>query len=156
MGFSFNRSSITAGVKTYTDMAAHNVTGTVAETDCGSVSLPAGVLGASGSLRVWIRGTKTGSAGNLTTRVYLGATQVGGYTTSAGAAVYPVIGIVYNTAANAQQAIWFWQDTASGAILRDGTAAEDTSAAKTFKYTIQLGNAADSWAGQGMFCEVIP
>jgi hypothetical protein len=143
-----------------------DVVNTITETSLYSYSVPGNLLGTTGGLRLFVRGThlnNSGSAANLAVKVKLGATTIfdtgnSSIGTAANRRQFWLVVTIMNTATNAQDCEMhghlsvaaapttnaFWSDSTSygRSPVGFGSTAEDTTTAKTLDVTITHGTAA--------------
>lgn len=153
MPFSNNYSVIAADMNNmlrglYRDNTDRSITGSLTETDLGSVSILGGTITATGGLHVISAGTITGVAGTKRMRLYLGATALIDTTALAGTSDWYLEAWIYNTASNAQRCSVIWSTNASTTNYNKDyiTAAIDTASNQTLKVTGTLGNVGDTIA----------
>lgn len=122
-----------------------SVTGTTNETTLASVTIPAGLMGADGTLRVYALFSYTGTAGTKTVRCKLGGQSFVNLAVTAANASTSVSKSIANIAAASQVSmpVAAINDglSAGGAVF---TSTVDTSADQSFAVTMQLASAADS------------
>lgn len=152
------RAETTAG----RDNTAGSVTGTLVETTLATISVPAGLMGANGWLRVTGLFEKSGVAGGVTFRVKFGGTQFLFRTYVA--ADTPDNGVfelfLYNINATNSQRAHGWMGPVSGgtsvAMIPKATGAIDTTAAQDVTFTAELGNVGDTATLHSIIVEVMP
>ena len=145
-------------VKLYTTgSTATTVTNTTAETQVASFTLPGGVMGMNGILRLCPMFSHTNSANTKTLRIKLGAataiTQAFGGAGSASA--YGILTIRNLNSQSSQKSTQggnLGVGTTSSAI---GTSAADTSADITVSLTVQMGALAETITLEHLFVEVL-
>lgn len=155
--------ALQAATKQYVDVAVGlldrnntdvTVENTTTETSIYSFSIPANKLGATGGVRLTINGTAANNnlTNQLTVRIKLGATTVvtigpTNNNSTAGTQFPATISMdLFNTATGAQRAMaWLrWLIDPSSPVQHAGfygTAAEDTTAARTLDVTVQWATA---------------
>lgn len=136
---------------------ASSITGTVAETTLASVTVPGGLMGPNGSLRVNLSFSMViGAAQNKTMRVKLGGTTFLLYTLNNSTEFLANV-IIRNRNSQGVQLI---QNSSNAGIGASSTAmanaAIDTTVDQLLTITGQLQNAGDSVAIEGYTVEVLP
>lgn len=132
------------------------VTNTTAETQVASFTLPGGVMGLNGVLRLCPMFSQTSGASGKTLRIMLGAataiTQSFGGAGSASA--YGILTVRNLNSQSSQKSTrgTFGVGTTSSAI---GTSAADTSADITVSLTVQMGALAETVTLEHLFVEVL-
>ena len=145
-------------VKLYTTGSTTTaVTNTTAETQVASFTLPGGVMGLNGVLRLCPMFSQTNSANNKTLRIKLGAataiTQAFGGTGSASAyGILTIRNLNSQSSQKSTQGGILGVGTTSSAI---GTSAADTSADITVSLTVQMGALAETVTLEHLFVEVL-
>jgi hypothetical protein len=124
-----------------------------AENTAFTVTVPAGSMGANGSLRVTYVTSSTGATSNFSVRHKFGATTLATFTNSFGAAssVRAESYVANRNATNSQ----YTTNIISSSIV-GGTAAIDTTAATTFVVTIQKLVGADNVNLEWFLAEIMP
>jgi len=129
---------------------AASLTGTVNETVLATVTIPAGVLGANGIIRIYSNWSNNNNANNKTCRIRLNGlgTQAILGTTNTTSIGLADLRYVQNVNSFSSQKAWQFSSTGglgqtSGAVT---TAAIDTTASISLVFTGQLANSADSMA----------
>lgn len=131
----------------YRDNTTHTVTATASETDMGSVSLTAGIVGTTGALHILASGNVTNSAsGTKTIKLYLATTLIATVSrTGANNQNWVIHAWMFNTAANAQRWIIRYSTADSTATTSDYTTSSvDTASSQTLKLTGTLTSGSDS------------
>ena len=133
------------------------VTNTTAETQVASFTLPGGVMGLNGILRLCPMFSQTNSANTKTLRIKLGAataiTQAFGGAGSASAyGILTVRNLNSQSSQKSTQGGSLGVGTTSSAI---GTSAVDTSADITVSLTVQMGALAETVTLEHLFVEVL-
>jgi hypothetical protein len=145
-------------VKLYTTGSTTTaVTNTTAETQVASFTLPGGVMGMNGILRLCPMFSQTNSANTKTLRIKLGAataiTQAFGGAGSASAyGILTVRNLNSQSSQKSTQGGSLGVGTTSSAI---GTSAADTSADITVSLTVQMGALAETVTLEHLFVEVL-
>lgn len=145
-------------VKLYTTGSTTTaVTNTTAETQVASFTLPGGVMGMNGILRLCPMLSHTNSANTKTLRIKLGAataiTQAFGGTGSASAyGAFTIRNLNSQSAQKSTQGGSMGIGTTSSAI---GTSTADTSADITVSLTVQMGALAETVTLEHLFVEVL-
>ena len=145
-------------VKLYTTGSTTTaVTNTTAETQVASFTLPGGVMGMNGVLRLWPMLSQTNSANGKTLRIKLGAataiTQAFGGAGSASAyGILTIRNLNSQSSQKSTQGGILGVGTTSSAI---GTSAADTSADITVSLTVQMGALAETVTLEHLFVEVL-
>ena len=145
-------------VKLYTTGSTTTaVTNTTAETQVASFTLPGGVMGMNGILRLCPMFSQTNSANTKTLRIKLGAataiTQAFGGTGSASAyGILTIRNLNSQSSQKSTQGGILGVGTTSSAI---GTSAADTSADITVSLTVQMGALAETVTLEHLFVEVL-
>ena len=145
-------------VKLYTTgSTTTTVTNTTTETQVASFTLPGGVMGLNGILRLCPMLSHTNSANTKTLRVKLGAataiTQAFGGSGSASAyGILTVRNLNSQSSQKSTQGGSFGVGTTSSAI---GTSTADTSADITVSLTVQMGALAETVTLEHLFVEVL-
>ena len=145
-------------VKLYTTGSTTTaVTNTTAETQVASFTLPGGVMGLNGVLRLCPMFSQTNSANTKTLRIKLGAataiTQAFGGTGSASAyGILTIRNLNSQSSQKSTQGGILGVGTTSSAI---GTSAADTSADITVSLTVQMGALAETVTLEHLFVEVL-
>ena len=145
-------------VKLYTTGSTTTaVTNTTAETQVASFTLPGGVMGMNGVLRLWPMLSQTNSANGKTLRIKLGAataiTQAFGGAGSASAyGILTIRNLNSQSSQKSTQGGSLGVGTTSSAI---GTSAADTSADITVSLTVQMGALAETVTLEHLFVEVL-
>ena len=140
----------------FRDNADHAVTGTVAETDLASFSVPGNTIGATGALHINVGGTFTGSAGLKTVKGYFGGTLLFSLTTNGVADPYWTGEIwIYNTSTATQRITYRMSCSNSSGVVTSHlsaslTAAKDTTQNQIVKTTTTNVSAADTTTQQTM------
>lgn len=120
-----------------------SVTGTTAETTLASVTIPGGLLGEDGAIRVYALYSFAGTAGTKTSRMRFGGTSfaaASGVAADVGRCTVRTITNINQSSQRGAAEISF-SDTGSGAIVLTSI---DTSADRPLNINAQLANAADS------------
>lgn len=133
------------------------VTNTTAETQVASFTLPGGVMGLNGILRLCPMFSQTNSANTKTLRIKLGAataiTQAFGGAGSASAyGILTIRNLNSQSSQKSTQGGSLGVGTTSSAI---GTSAADTSADITVSMTVQMGALAETVTLEHLFVEVL-
>ena len=145
-------------VKLYTTGSTTTaVTNTTAETQVASFTLPGGVMGMNGILRLCPIFSQTNSANTKTLRIKLGAataiTQAFGGSGSASAyGILTIRNLNSQSSQKSTQGGSLGVGTTSSAI---GTSAADTSADITVSLTVQMGALAETVTLEHLFVEVL-
>lgn len=133
-----------------------SVTGTTNETTLSSVTIPAGLMGADGSIRIYALFSFTGTAGTKTIRAKLGGQSFVNLAATATNASASVMKSVCNTSSSAQVSM---PATALNDGLQAGgvvfSSAVDTTADQTFAVTMQLASATDSATLSKVIVEIL-
>lgn len=131
-----------------TDPSTRAHTGTTSETTKWTFSIPAGKLGTKGGLRITIRATTVGTAGDKTLRFKLNGTSWLDYVVAAAIADdFEFTCMIFNNNATADQRIFTRAARDLSALadsLHTATDAEDSTATMTVTLTVELANAADT------------
>lgn len=127
--------------------ASSAITGTTNETVLATISIPAGIMGANGAMRLWSLWSYTNSANSKILRARLNGlgTQaiMGATCTTSG--VYGDLRYVFNANANNSQKTWqFSALGGTGVSTTATTAAIDTTATTSFVLTGQLSNTGET------------
>lgn len=133
------------------------LTGTTAETEIGTYTLPAGMLGATGMLRVTAFYSMVGTAGTKAPRIKFGGNNFIANSNASNVLSQNLIGLVINKTAGTQIATALGSNTGLGAIPA-GSALSftvDTTAPVVIQFTGQLGSAADSMTLDRYIIEVV-
>jgi len=143
------------------DNAQHSHTGDTAEFMLSSCAIPAGTLGATGSIRVNFLASRSGSGGTVTMRTRFGTTNDAAgtqlWSTAMGTTTLSLNGrsVVNNRTASSQIAIP--TSIVGGSTVAVVTTAIDTSAATTYlTVTGQNASAGDAFALETLTCEILP
>ncbi len=135
-------------------------TGNTNETVLATVTVPAGVIGPNGRLRVNTLWTNTGNGNNKSFRVRfggIGGTAYSNFTVTTQTASSDQRDIINANSASVQKG----QTPAAAGGLGSGTAAllsgsVDTTASTTLVFTVQLANASDTGSLEGFSVILIP
>lgn len=127
----------------YRDNTTHALTGTTAETDFGSVSIPGDTIGATGLIHLIVGGTSSGAGGTKSIKLYIGGFLEASVSIASGTQSWYLDCWIHNTAANAQRLLIF-QGYTSNCTVGVGNSALDTSATQTLKVTGTLASAGDT------------
>ena len=145
-------------VKLYTTGSTTTaVTNTTAETQVASFTLPGGVMGLNGILRLCPMFSQTNSANTKTLRIKLGAATVitqafGGAGSASAYGILTVRNLNSQSSQKSTQGGSLGIGTTSSAI---GTSAADTSADITVSLTVQMGALAETVTLEHLFVEVL-
>ena len=145
-------------VKLYTTGSTTTaVTNTTAETQVASFTLPGGVMGLNGILRLCPMFSQTNSANTKTLRIKLGAATVitqafGGAGSASAYGILTVRNLNSQSSQKSTQGGSLGVGTTSSAI---GTSAADTSADITVSLTVQMGALAETVTLEHLFVEVL-
>ena len=145
-------------VKLYTTGSTTTaVTNTTAETQVASFTLPGGVMGMNGVLRLCPMFSHTNSANTKTLRIKLGAATVitqafGGAGSASAYGILTVRNLNSQSSQKSTQGGSLGVGTTSSAI---GTSAADTSADITVSLTVQMGALAETVTLEHLFVEVL-
>lgn len=132
------------------------LTGTTAETEIGTYTLPAGILGATGMVRVTAFYSMVGTAGTKAPRIKFGGSAFVGNTNAANVLSQSLIGLVINKTAGTQTCTALGSATGLGAVVSSSLSlAVDTTAPVVIQFTGQLGSAADSITLDRYIIEVV-
>ena len=132
------------------------LTGGVGETEIGTFTLPAGILGATGMLRVTAFISFVGTAGTKITKVKFGGTSFFGNTNAAGILSQNIQTIIINKTAGTQTATGLGSATGLGGIAASSLSLSiDTTLPVVIQFTGTLGNAADSMTLDRFIVEVV-
>ena len=132
-----------------------SVTGTTNETTLSSVTIPAGLMGADGSVRVTAIFTFVGTAGIKTMRAKFGGTTFvnsGPANTTLSASIFRTIS---NLTASSQVAIPVTAAEGGAQASTTVVGSVDTSADQAIAITVQLASAADSATLNKLLIEVL-
>lgn len=136
---------------------AASVTGTLTETVLASITIPGGMMGPNGALRISALDTRTSSANNKTVKVKLGA--MAGYNSTLGAGVVGVSQITTIRNRNSVSA----QVVLGASIAGTGSSAAgpvtgsiDTSVDQVLTITGTLTNVGETITLEGYTVEVLP
>lgn len=145
-------------VKLYTTGSTTTaVTNTTAETQVASFTLPGGVMGMNGVLRLCPMFSQTNSANTKTLRIKLGAATVitqafGGAGSASAYGILTIRNLNSQSSQKSTQGGSLGIGTTSSAI---GTSAADTSADITVSMTVQMGALAETVTLEHLFVEVL-
>lgn len=145
-------------VKLYTTGSTTTaVTNTTAETQVASFTLPGGVMGLNGVLRLCPMFSQTNSANTKTLRIKLGAATVitqafGGAGSASAYGILTVRNLNSQSSQKSTQGGSLGVGTTSSAI---GTSTADTSADITVSLTVQMGALAETVTLEHLFVEVL-
>ena len=133
------------------------VTNTTAETQVASFTLPGGVMGLNGILRLCPMFSQTNSANTKTLRIKLGAATVitqafGGAGSASAYGILTIRNLNSQSSQKSTQGGSLGVGTTSSAI---GTSAADTSADITVSLTVQMGALAETVTLEHLFVEVL-
>lgn len=132
------------------------LTGTTAETEIGTYTLPAGMLGATGMVRVTAFYSMVGTAGTKAPRIKFGGNNFVANSNAAAVLSQNLIGLVINKTAATQTATALGSATGLGAVASSSLSfAVDTTAPVVIQFTGQLGSAADSMTLDRYIIEVV-
>jgi len=139
----------------YSDLADRAVTGTTAETDLNTYTLPANTLGTTGGLRIKVTSVVNDATDNKTVKVFLGATVLYTDTATAAADRHIEVQLLNTGTTNSQRSIGILtRGSSSGTTY--ATAAIDTTAAVIIKTTGTLVNSADTITAKIFSVEILP
>jgi len=141
----------------YKDTSGTTVTGTTDETTLDTITIPAGILGLDGGVRLTAALLVTGTNGSKTIRLKFGSTTLETMTIAAGfAAAARLDVLLFNDAAADSQVVSTLLHRHSGnPDVRLTTSSEDTSGARNLVITVQLANASDSVSLQAGYGELV-
>lgn len=132
-------------------------TGTVAETTLYSTTIPGGLMGPNGVLRVISLWTITNNANNKICRFRFGGVALQNYTATA-LAHLRISQVVFNRGSEGSQvcggANQSFQDGVN--VSSAGASSVDTGADQVLSFTAQLGSAADVITLEAFLIEVLP
>lgn len=132
------------------------LTGTTAETEIGTYTLPAGMLGATGMVRVTAFYSMVGTAGTKAPRIKFGGNNFVTNSNAANVLSQNLIGLVINKTAATQTATALGSHTGLGAVASSSLSfAVDTTAPVVIQFTGHLGSAADSITLDRYIIEVV-
>lgn len=131
------------------------LTGTTAETTLATITIPAGIMGLNGRLRISWAASHTNSANNKIYKHKLSGTQLGGQITRTASDVENRVEVLANRNSQSSQ---FWAtswSTTSGTAASQATTTIDTSVETTYQLTAQLANAGETITLQSYMVELI-
>lgn len=123
-----------------------------------NITIPAGILGIKGGVRITVAGTKTGTAGLKTLKMYWGSTSWTFGTADNYAEDWRCDAMIFNAGAvNTQRITWLGSHASTIIPPVSGyeTAAEDTNADVIIKCTGECANAGDTITQTMMIVELI-
>jgi hypothetical protein len=136
---------------------AVSVTGTLAETTLASVTIPGGLMGPNGSLRITLLWSNTNNANAKTVQVKIDG-QIVSSANQANNASYQHLVIVHNRGSQSAQVMM--RSSQVGGLAQNSTGttvtAIDTSIDKVITFTGTLGVAGDTITLEGYTVEILP
>ena len=131
-----------------------SLTGTTSETTLATITVPAGVIGAKGKVKIYPLFSATNNANNKTLRVKLGG-STGYFLQSSGYAQLSNLVIFRNFNSESVQRVSSGMSSGLGSTTGAFTSlAIDTSAATTIEVTGQLANSGDTLTLESLFVEL--
>lgn len=148
--------SSTKLVRVVANGTGSTLTGTTAETEIGTYTMPGGILGATGMVRVTAFYSMVGTASTKAPRIKFGGNNFVANTNAAAVLSQSLIGLVINKTAATQTCTALGSATGLGAVVSSSLSlAVDTTAPVVIQFTGQLGSAADSITLDRYIIEVV-